>query len=237
MKKITLTLISFVALFASGCATDCIYPSGDAVEKKYEVEPFQDISIDCSADVVLKQSNEEVSEIVVSTAGNVHDLLNIHVEDGELIIDIEGCIINSDGVTVYIMIPRLSTLTIDGSGDFKTEGTFIQDDVIDLEIEGSGDIRLDLKADKVNATVDGSGDIKLKGEVTSLKALIDGSGDIRAYDCDFEKVDATIDGSGDVEVRVKKELTVLIDGSGDVKYKGDPEIESVIDGSGDLKKK
>lgn len=238
MMKNTISLLFLFVLFVTnGCDLNCISPNGNAVEKKYTVDPFENITIGCSADVILKQTDEEVLEIIVKTAKNIQEMVDVSVINNELIINMEGCIINSEGITVYVMIPKIAGLTIDGSGDFKTEGIFEQSEPIDLKIEGSGDIHLNINADVVTATIDGSGDIKLKGEMQSLKATIDGSGDIHSYGCVMKNADATIDGSGDIEVSVTKNLKVLIDGSGDVKYKGEPKIESNIDGSGDLKKK
>jgi hypothetical protein len=215
---------------------ECVSPEGDIIDKQYVLDDFSDVTINCSADLILTQSEDASPTVIVETEENIQELLKLKVVNNELVIDMEGCIFNSNGVTVYVSLPHISGLTINGSGDMSTDGEFKQTENIDLSVEGSGDMKLQLDATKINATIDGSGDIKLTGKADHLMASIDGSGDIKAYKCKSKETTAKIDGSGDIEVTVKKNLKVSINGSGDVKYKGSPKVESSIDGSGDVKK-
>jgi len=237
MKNLSLSLALCTALLFGGCDTNCVYPEGSVVEIEHELDSFSDVAINCSADVILTQSKNKSSTVTVETEENIHELVKLKVVDDELVIDMEGCIRNSSGVTVYVSLPYIDVLEVNGSGDFSTNGTFKQTESAFLTVGGSGDMKLQLKSTFVSASIEGSGDIKLTGKTDTLLASINGSGDIKAFKFPSNVATTMIDGSGDIEVKAKKKLDVFIDGSGDVKYKGSPKIESSIDGSGDLRKK
>ena len=216
---------------------NCITAKGDVIEKEVKVKDFDKILIDCSANVYLSQTkNGQTPQVVVKAEESILDLVDVSVEGSELVVDMKGCIINSSGVKVFVSLPTIAEITADGSGGFSTQGEFIQDKKVIINIEGSGDADLKIITNKIEANIEGSGSISLDGEVESLEASIEGSGDIVATDCKAQVVDIEIEGSGDVKVYATKELNVSIEGSGDVKYKGDPKVDSEIDGSGDIKK-
>lgn len=235
MKNLVLLISLTTAIGLSSC--NCVTADGEIVEKEIETEHFDKVTIDCSADVVLIQDEgANSSGIVIQTEENIIDLVEINVNDNELVISMNGCIINSSGIKVFASMSTISELTIDGSGSFSTEGQFVQDEEIVLNIEGSGDADLEIITNRFEVNIEGSGDVTLAGDTKQLDISVEGSGDIDASGCKANIVDVAVDGSGDTKVHATQKLSIEIDGSGDVKYQGDPSVSTDIDGSGDIKK-
>jgi hypothetical protein len=139
-------------------------------------------------------------------------------------------------IAVFIRMPLVTKLSVAGSGSIFGEST-IYSDSLTLELTGSGEIELDVKAKQLSSTISGSGEIRLSGAAKTLNHTIAGSGDLKGLDLETEKSVVKISGSGNCEVSVTDELEVLISGSGKVFYRGNPRmINQEVSGSGKVKK-
>ncbi len=233
MKKLII-FSALVCFLLTSCDLNCTSANGDFISKEVKVDEFIDIVNYCSADIVLTQNESHTSTIIVETEENIQNLVELEVIDKQLTVNMDGCITNSEGVTIYVNLPKLSQITVLGSGDISSYGRFAQENDISLEVNGSGDIQLEIDGVNVEADINGSGDIKLLGTANKLDGSVNGSGDIEAYKLITTTADASINGSGDIELRPKDKLKATINGSGDVKYKGNPEVISSVNGSGDV---
>lgn len=229
-------MLAFLAAFALGsCELDELCEKGDGptVNKELSLPPFHSLVLDISADVFITEG--EAQSITVEGQENIIDQLELDVRNETWEIDFEqSCIYNHDDLKIFITLPEIRSIEIDGSGNVVGENTFTGDN-IDLTIDGSGDMDLALEVKEVNARVEGSGDFELEGLADVVRYYVRGSGDIRAFDLEALEADVEIRGSGSVEVTVVDFLKVDIDGSGDVFYKGNPELDVRVDGSGEVK--
>jgi hypothetical protein len=139
-------------------------------------------------------------------------------------------------VKIFVSSPDYESIRSYGSGDIIGESKITNSSKIELGVNGSANIKMDIDAPGINTETNGSGDIFLKGETKSFEGEIHGSGNIKALD--LRSGDATIKiyGSGDADVFVDGKLDVHVAGSGDVNYKGHAQISSSIAGSGRVKK-
>lgn len=234
----TLSLFALLAFTFTSCDLDdindlCEKGEGETVSRTLELESFHSIVVDVSADVFLQQG--DVQSITVEGQENIIDLLELDVRNETWEIDFnKNCVRQDQDLKIFITIPDIQRLEIDGSGNLTGENLFVLDN-LNLLIDGSGDLDVAVEAEEVTARIEGSGDILLEGSTDIARYIIRGSGDIRAFDMQAISADVEIRGSGEVEVSVSDFLKVDIDGSGDVYYKGDPEIDLRVDGSGELK--
>lgn len=139
-------------------------------------------------------------------------------------------------IKVHISAPSYAKVKTFGSGDIISENKLNNTSAIELELAGSGDIKVDVNAPEVRAELRGSGNINLGGETRSFTGEIRGSGDIRASSLKAENVDIDIAGSGSADVYASVKLNVDVKGSGDVKYRGGAQVSSDIAGSGSVRK-
>ncbi len=140
----------------------------------------------------------------------------------------------SKEIKIYVTAPVFNKFSTAGSGNISGSNQVISDDNLDINVAGSGNINLNVKASDVDASIAGSGDITLAGEADLIKGSIAGSGDIKAKDLVAHKADVHIAGSGNAEVNADEELSANIAGSGDVRYAGKPKTSSRIAGSGSV---
>lgn len=205
---------------------------GPVVEKELQLSNFSGVSLNISADVYLKQGNTQ--SVRVSAQQNIIDLLETNVEDNIWKIKTEENIDDHAPIKIYITVPRMTYVKLSGSGDIYTENTFTGNDVVEVGISGSGDLRFKTTARSIQAAISGSGDIELDGSTEDLSISISGSGDIDAKELMSGNCEVRISGSGGAKVHATKNLNVRVSGSGDVYYKGSPNVQSRISGSGDL---
>ncbi len=248
-------LHAIFTLVASMAITSCTIITGDGpvVEKTIELEPFHSVHVDGSFDVEINQA--AVQNVVVATQENIMERFKMSVMDGVLYLSIEPGTYLSYDLTVKLAMPTVSSIELDGSGDVKI-GTFVglQDLSIKLDgsgdvkgtgavevlseatidLQGSGDIELKLKAKAVELILDGSGDLEVSGQTNRLIASLNGSGDIDAADLKSIDCEVDVNGSGSAKVYASEKLKATLQGSGDIRYDGKPDVEAKIDGSGTI---
>jgi len=210
----------------------CIEPEGQLVKQELDISYFNSIRVSSAATVVISQGeNQEVS---VSAPENYLALLNKEVDDQEWDISFERCLSQGQEIEIYITIEDLEEAEIAGSGIIIGEGMFSGDE-LELEISGSGSIRMELNYKEVDLGIHGSGDIDLEGETKELDISVNGSGDISANGLISDDTKVRINGSGDARVFANEKLDVVVNGSGSVYYGGSPrDISSTFNGSGEL---
>lgn len=234
MKTINI-LIGFglVIILLTSCEMekDCIYGSGSIVEKHYSISDFNQLSINGSADVFLTKDTQ--TTLRIEGQENVLNALKVEVSSGELSIGRDNCFKEIKKLKVYVSTPNLSGVKIAGvcnvcsSGIFSGAGFY-------AEIEGSGEMNLNIDVDDFTAIISGQGDIFAVGKATSQTFRISGTGDMNCFELKGTEADINIDGMGQVEVHVSEELEVNISGSADIYYMGTPNITRNISGTGNI---
>lgn len=220
------------ALIVAGC--DCIQGSGDVQSESRDVAAFTRIVADGSVHVNVSQANTQ--RVNVTADDNILGHITTTITDGTLTIDNDKCYATSNPVTVDIIVPTLSYLELDGSGNVEVK-EFEADD-FELVLDGSGDLHLPgLLARQVEVTLDGSGGIVVTGNATTLHAMLDGSGTFNARNFPVRNATAALDGSGDIIVNASDTLDLTLSGSGDIRYAGNPvAVHTKNNGSGSIGK-
>lgn len=118
---------------------------------------------------------------------------------------------------VGIALPEAPSIRIKGNGDVILYD--LQQAMLDLRVQGSGDMTAFGRVDILDAEVTGSGEVDASELMTSsAKLLVAGPGDIDAYVCDSVK--ARMVGSGDIVVRGNPPIRDhCVARSGDIKFK------------------
>lgn len=175
--------------------------------------------------------------------GTADDLARIRVEvsGGEMTVRFE------QGATGWLSIgshraPKatvaladLRKIAVVGSGDVAMAPFNLSEDKLEIEVTGSGDVKLSsLKAKSLSVNIRGSGDVAASGQVGAQDIAIAGSGDYAGNDLQSQTSAISIKGSGDAAVWATDALAVSIAGSGDVSYRGQPKLSQSIAGSGEV---
>lgn len=236
MKRLVSLLLflgAYGAMFTSCSDVFCVNGSGDVEIRDIPVAGFDAIENRTSIDIYLTQLSEPNNMLEARGQSNILDEIEFSIVNGELIIDSHECFSSSEELTLYIDVDQLESITLSGSGDLLGVGIFEWGD-LEIDINGSGDLDLELLADDIETEIRGSGDVTLQGDADQHDIRISGSGDLESFGLWTEETDIRISGSGDAEVYVEDVLDVVITGSGSVYYKGFPDVSATITGSGSV---
>jgi hypothetical protein len=213
------------------CFSNSTKGSGVVSKKTVEVKYFNNIKLNGSATVILTKGSKEV--VTIETDENLIELISTEVKNNILTIN-EKSNINPSKLFIYVTFKDISTLELNGSGEFQNTNTLSSDDLT-LAINGSGNMNFaNLNVEFLHAYIAGTGNIHIQGNGNKAIYAISGSGNIIADSLSSSKAIVKSDGSGDCRLFASEELKVVISGSGTVHYRGDPVITQDIVGSGSL---
>ncbi len=213
---------------------DCVNGSGNVVTKTVNVTGFDAVSLDGVGNLFVSQGEHSLR---IEAEDNIFETMEIKVNGTKLEIDYKECIANTKPVNVYVTAPSFRKLDIDGSGRMESE-TKLSGTNLEVKIDGSATVDLDLAVQQLITDIDGSGsNIALEGSATTHVVEIDGIANIDAFDFATEETAINITGQGNCKVNASKELSVTINGAGNITYTGDPEISQTINGTGSVKKR
>lgn len=238
MKLIKLIFRLFIILlfiqFGASCGR-CKKGSGDLASIERSLPYFNGVEINGSFDVHIKK--DSVQKVIITADDNILPIIETEVENGilEIEIDDDECLRKSSKVDVYIYMPSLRKVRLNGSGNVNGDEQFSGDEM-DVSINGSGNISLNFNGANLRSKIDGSGNITLSGISYNSSHEINGSGRINAKSAESQKVNTKINGSGNISVNAMQTLKVTISGSGSVGYSGNPVTDVSISGSGKVYK-
>lgn len=223
MKKTYLITIAFIALLAiavlPSCRFRCIKGSGNHVSENHKVNDFTRISIDGGFKVILKQDSSR--NVSINTDDNLQKYVHVESDGDELKIYVKKKICASGEMELTIGVRNLKRLKGSGAINFVSDGKITTQD-LDIRLNGSSNVSMDLSAANVITETAGASEINLKGQATSHKLEMTGNGTVHAFDFVVGKYDIRTTGASDCEINVLNELSVNATGASDVKYKGNP---------------
>ncbi len=211
--------------------------SKNVITERRAVKEFTKIELDTPGTIYFTQG--DVLEVKIEGEDNIVPYIITEVKNDTLNIRLKRRFppvlryFPREDIKYFITAPNLESIKINGSGDFESDN--IQASTFDINIFGSGNVKLYVEAFQLNVTIDGSGGLVINGDAKNQDITINGSGGINGNGFLSQSSVVVINGSGDVYVEPEK-LDVTINGSGNVYYLGDPEITQEINGSGKVEK-
>lgn len=192
---------------------DCISDLGNVMTEVRDVNDFHSITFDGVGNIYLTQGSTQSLRIEANQG--ILDILETDVSDNLLSIEFDRCV-NDDNfeLDIYITIPDIRFLSLNGVGNLTAENAWDLDDLM--------------------VDMNGVGNITLQGTVDVLDINSNGVGNVKAFELIAQSCEVTVNGTGNVEVHAVDMLDVTINGAANVLYKGDPTISVSINGAGSL---
>jgi hypothetical protein len=175
-------------------------------------------------------------------------------DGGTLHIGTKGMLLHHrQPIQVDLVLPNLEKLSFRGSGDSTVNG--FSGNKMEIQLQGSGNVKFNGRFRDIDAAVHGSGDLELNGGASNsvnielrgsgqltvvgsckeFKVEQRGSGELDAQHLTAEKVIVDMQGSGDASVLARQSADLTMRGSGDVSVFGSPNQRSVTrTGSGEV---
>lgn len=238
MKKIFFFALLSIVIFSS-----CGFFGGKRIKGNGVIKTetrsagtFTGIDVSGAADVYVKQ--DSAYSVRVEADENLMEYLIIETQNGTLKIhQKEGTNLQpSKQIKVYVSGPSFKRFDASGACDYFSENPITSTEAISINLSGSCDVKMELKAPKIDADLSGAGSVTLKGEAKDFEVGGSGSTDVHCFELMTENTSVQISGSGSAEVFASVKLDVGVSGSGDVKYKGNATVNQSISGSGSVKK-
>lgn len=227
MKKILSYSIAFILFFTFSARVN------GQTTLTLDIPAFTEIDLDINANVNIKQGKSQSVEVIGPQ--ELIDVLNKEVKGEKWEIKYTKRRVDSKkSLQINITVTQLNELDVNGSGDVSGDNAF-HGDKMELSINGSGTIKLELYVEELELDINGSGDMKISGSAEELEVNINGSGNLKCSELTAENAEFEINGSGDSEIHVTKKLSASINGSGDIHYSGNPSMKVRKNGSGSLK--
>jgi Putative auto-transporter adhesin, head GIN domain len=233
----------FSAILFTATLTSCHYISSKRIRGNGTMKTesrtagtFNSIDVSGNADVYVKQ--DSVFSIKIEADENLLEYILTDNNGGTLRIhQKEGTNLKpSKSIKIYVSGPSFKRFEASGACDFYSENKLTSTEPVTISLSGSSDVKLELKAPKVDADLSGAGTITLKGETKDFSVDGSGSTDIKCFELMTENTKVELSGAGDAEVFASVKLDVQVSGAADVKYKGNAVVTKEISGAGSVKK-
>ncbi|MFP4664766.1 MAG: head GIN domain-containing protein [Bacteroidales bacterium] len=258
MKPMSIiVIISLLTWLGTSC--DCpmnrIQGQGEPMIKYYNPGSFETIVSDHIIDVEYACS--DTFAVKLEAQPNLIEFIEIYVNQERLHIDVkEGINLHpTSRLKVYIDMPDIRSLQINGTGSIINTHPFDSIDKLDIMIKGTGNATCQwLTAENLTLSINGTGDISTRGNTSHLFAEIDGTGDI-TYSGSSEEAIVNSDGTGNCffygnSVYLKlllngtgdfygrdfstRNADVYVDGPGDAEVFATESLTATIKGSGNV---
>ena len=198
-----------------------------------DISPFESISIETFADVVLKHGDKEEIEIV--SGSNPDNYIVAFVENKRLFVSTGKIDPRPTQATIYITYQKLNGLVVNHCGKLTTDGT-IRTDRLGVIQNGRGSIELDVDTLVIDLTLTKSGILTVTGSSDETIVLNTGTANIDGSEFETTSAKVTIKDTGNVILAIEDELTARLDGAGCLEYSGSPRLKALSgEGTGTLK--
>ncbi|MBC8321890.1 MAG: DUF2807 domain-containing protein [Bacteroidetes bacterium] len=231
--RLTILLLSAMATLGFTSCINCVEPIGEILTENRSIDNFTKLEVGIPANIKIVTSDS--AKITISSYESFLSEITSTVKRGKLRLTGNLCNINKNEINIAITVPGLSSIDINGSARVFSE-TPVKTDKLSLNINGSGQITLNVFANDIVNTISGTGIIIVNGTTQNLNVKINGSGEFKGLGLNTYKAQVTIKGSGNASVVALNRLVAKVDGSGEIIYTGEPEIKTKISGSGKVTK-
>lgn len=232
-----------LAFFSIILLASCTFVTGKRVRGNGNIKTesrnehgFENIDVSGAIDVYAKQ--DSVQSVKVEADENLQQYIEVFLDRTTLIIRPKrGYNLKSaKSIKVYVSGPSFRHFEASGACNIYSENKLSGSDEVYIDLSGASDIKMELKASKINVELSGASNVSLSGEAKDLR--VDGSGacKIRCIGLMTENTYVDLSGAGNAEVYASVKLDVHVSGAADVKYKGNAAVSQDISGAGSVKK-
>lgn len=239
MKKNFLYLLTALVLFSS-CnflGGKRVRGNGNIVTREHRVESFDRVEVSGAIEVHIRQDSS-LQPVRVETDENLQELVEISERNGVLYISpVDN--INLDPtrqIKVYVGAPQFRGFGVSGASHLFGENKLSSAEPIDIDLSGASQMKLDLKAPRVNAEASGASTVELRGETRDFTANGSGASHFRCFELMTENTDVDISGACSADVYASVKLNAGASGASEVKYRGAAAVTQDMSGASGIRK-
>lgn len=237
MKKLTLSLITFLALTVFAQDTRVINDANATLRSLSG--SFTKISVSSGIELYITQGNEETLAVSASDLKHL-DRFKTEVVNGTLKIyyDNKGMTWKSDNrkLKAYVSFKTLEKLDASAGSEVTVKGSIYAEN-FNLDVSSGSDFNGNIQAKLLSADVSSGASIKISGKADKLIVDVSSGADFKGYDLVVDYCDAAASSGAAVHVTINKELSAEASSGGDIRYKGTALIRDIkVTAGGAVKK-
>jgi len=238
MKKIAVFSL-VILVFASSCreiARERVRGSGHVITENRTASAFNSIDVSGAIDVYIKQ--DSTTSVKVEADDNILEYIEVHTDGSTLEIYTKDNIRlkPSHKIKVYVSNSEYKDLQVGGASSIRSENE-ITADLLNVDIGGSSEGRLEVNAPKVSVNVSGASNANIKGKTKDFEGGASGASDIRCFDLLTENADVDASGASNIEVYASVKIAGQASGASSVNYKGNAQVNVEKSGASSVNKK
>ena len=214
-----------------------VHGNGNIVSRDHTVGQFQRVEVSGAMDVYLRQDSTQ-QPVKVETDQNLQDLIEIRESNGVLYISpVDHYNLDpTKQLKIYVAAPLFKGLGVSGASRLYSENRLTSSEALDIDLSGASEIKLDIKAPRVNSGISGASSAVLTGETKDFNANGSGASNYKCFDLMTENTTVDISGACSADVFASVKLDVQASGASGVKYRGAAAITQDLSGASSIKK-
>jgi len=209
--------------------------NGKIASKTFDYKYFSSIDAGNDMDIFLKQADRHGIRIETDENLLPYFTLRLDTDNNLEIATAANTHLDPTGnIKVYVTAPSLDKIDISGAAQLQTEGKFVQDKPIKLELSGASSAQVSLKAPVIDLDASGASTLTANGECRDIKTDASGASTINAFNLLAENADAEASGASTVRIFSSIQLKANANGASSIKYKGNPNVTSDASGASSI---
>jgi hypothetical protein len=125
---------------------------------------------------------------------------------------------------------------VSGASEIRGESRLQSTEAMDIDLSGASELKVDIKAPRVNAEASGASTVVLAGETRDLNVQGSGASNFKCFDLLAENTTVDISGACSADVYSSVKLDVEASGASGVKYRGTAALTQDLSGASSIKK-
>jgi len=196
-----------------------IKPSGNVIERTYDVAAFSKINLTNNIECTLKKADTQLVKVEIDEA--FIEKLSVNVSgEGYLGFDFDG-FVPSEPIKITIHYTELSKLTLKNA---NCTGEIIADSISHLFVIAGSNLNATMQTSYCNLMTSSGSTASLNGSCTSLNSNSKSGGEIEATDLKTDHCIAVASSGGRSKLNVSKTLSATAKSGGNISYLGNPEM-------------
>lgn len=199
IHKILIFLIGIVFFSCSGNFNSGTHGSGNIIKEKRDItNPFEKIASSSGITVIVEQGSP--ASVEVETDDNIQQYVITRVENGRLIVKIDGNIHTESSINVSIKTPRIRGLESSSGSTISSKNT-LRGTEISLTTSSGSEIEAVLEFEKVSCDSSSGSNITVSGKALNLQTSTSSGSEINAEELAANEI--TSDASSGSFTKVK----------------------------------